>query len=88
MLPQWVLEILRPIVRIFSRLLWRVRWTNADYIPQSGGVIIASNHQTYLDPFWLSCPLKRPFVISRGMRLSPGQSLVMACGSWARGHCN
>jgi 1-acyl-sn-glycerol-3-phosphate acyltransferase len=60
MLPQWVLEIVRPIVRVFSRLLWRVRWTNTEYIPQSGGVIIASNHQTYLDPFWLSCPLKRP----------------------------
>jgi len=60
MLPQWALEIFRPIVRVFSRLLWRVRWVNSEYIPQSGGVIIASNHQTYLDPFWLSCPLKRP----------------------------
>jgi 1-acyl-sn-glycerol-3-phosphate acyltransferase len=60
MLPQWVLEILRPIVRVFSRLLWRVRWTNTQYVPQSGGVIIAANHQTYLDPFWISCPLKRP----------------------------
>ena len=60
MLPQWALEIFRPIVRILSRLLWRVRWTNTEYIPQSGGVIIASNHQTYLDPFWISCPLKRP----------------------------
>ena len=60
MLPQWVLEIVRPMVRAFSRLLWRARWVNTEYIPQSGGVIIASNHQTYLDPFWLSCPLKRP----------------------------
>ena len=60
MLPQWVLEILRPVVRVFCRLLWRVHWINAEYIPQNGGVIIASNHQTYLDPFWISCPLKRP----------------------------
>ncbi len=60
MAPQWLLEILRPIVRVLSRLLWRVRWTNTEYIPQSGGVIIAANHQTYLDPFWISCPLKRP----------------------------
>ena len=60
MLPQWALEIFRPIVRIVSRLLWHVHWINTEYIPQSGGVIIASNHQTYLDPFWISCPLKRP----------------------------
>jgi 1-acyl-sn-glycerol-3-phosphate acyltransferase len=60
MLPQWVLELVRPVVRVFSMLLWRARWINTEYIPQSGGVIIASNHQTYLDPFWLSCPLKRP----------------------------
>lgn len=60
MLPQWALEILRPVVRVFCRLLWRVRWTNTEYIPPGGGVIIASNHQTYLDPFWISCPLKRP----------------------------
>ena len=25
-----------------------------------GGVIIAANHQTYIDPFWLSVPIKRP----------------------------
>ena len=60
MAPQWALEIFRPIVRVLSRLLWRTRWINTEYIPQSGGVIIASNHQTYLDPFWLSCPIKRP----------------------------
>jgi 1-acyl-sn-glycerol-3-phosphate acyltransferase len=23
-------------------------------------LIIASNHQTYIDPFWISCPVKRP----------------------------
>jgi 1-acyl-sn-glycerol-3-phosphate acyltransferase len=25
-----------------------------------GGLIIASNHQTYFDPFWISIPIKRP----------------------------
>lgn len=60
MAPQWALEICRPIVGFFSRLLWRVRWTNLEYIPKTGGVIIAANHQTYLDPFWISYPVKRP----------------------------
>ena len=60
MLPQWVLELFRPVVRIISWLCWRVRWINVDQIPPRGGLIIASNHQTYLDPFWISCPIKRP----------------------------
>jgi len=60
MLPQWALEILRPIVAAVCRLFWRVSYTKTEYIPQNGGVIIAANHQTYLDPFWLSIPVKRP----------------------------
>jgi len=60
MLPQWAIEIFRPIVAIVCRVLWRVRWTGKENIPASGGLIIASNHQTYIDPFWISCPVKRP----------------------------
>lgn len=60
MLPQWVLEIFRPIVATVCRLLWRIRWIGSENIPITGGLIIASNHQTYIDPFWISCPVKRP----------------------------
>jgi 1-acyl-sn-glycerol-3-phosphate acyltransferase len=60
MFPQWVLEIFRPIIWIVSRLLWRLRWTHKENIPIKGGLIIASNHQTYIDPFWIGCPVKRP----------------------------
>lgn len=60
MLPQWALEVIRPVVRVISRLLWGVRWKNSELIPASGGVIIAANHQTYLDPFWVCSLVKRP----------------------------
>jgi 1-acyl-sn-glycerol-3-phosphate acyltransferase len=60
MFPQWFLEILRPIIGALSRLLWRVRWLNTTNIPTSGGLIIASNHQCYIDPFWISHPIRRP----------------------------
>lgn len=60
MFPQWVLEIFRPIIWIVSRMLWRLRWTHKENIPIKGGLIIASNHQTYIDPFWIGCPVKRP----------------------------
>ena len=60
MLPQWLLEIIRPIVGGFSRLFWRIEFVGTEHVPVNGGVIIAANHQTYFDPFWLSIPIKRP----------------------------
>lgn len=60
MLPQWVLEIFRSIVAFFSRLIWKIEFAGVENVPTGGGVIIAANHQTYFDPFWLSLQVKRP----------------------------
>ena len=58
--PQWALETLRPIVGFFSRVFWKIEYYGIENVPARGGVIIAANHQTYIDPFWLSVPIKRP----------------------------
>ncbi|MEO6587784.1 MAG: lysophospholipid acyltransferase family protein [Pyrinomonadaceae bacterium] len=44
-----------------SKILWRIKFTDTENIPQtlSGGLIVVSNHQTYLDPFWISLAIKR-----------------------------
>lgn len=60
MLPQWALELVRPTVGVFSRALWKIEFVGVENVPANGGVIIAANHQTYLDPFWLSLQVKRP----------------------------
>lgn len=60
MLPQAALNILRPAVGFVSRLFWHVKHSGEENIPDTGGFVIAANHQTYLDPFWLSIPIKRP----------------------------
>ena len=60
MLPQWSLELIRPVVHAASRVLWKIEFRGVENVPAEGGVIIAANHQTYLDPFWLSLPVKRP----------------------------
>lgn len=56
-LPLWAIRLLRAILRLLFRLLWRMRYLRVENIPASGGVIIAANHQTYLDPFWLGVPV-------------------------------
>jgi 1-acyl-sn-glycerol-3-phosphate acyltransferase len=59
-LPQWVLNIIRPVVGFFSDLFWRIEYKGVENIPAESGLIIASNHQSYGDPVWLSIPVKRP----------------------------
>lgn len=60
MFPQWALELLRPAVAVVSRVFWKIEFEGTENIPAHGGVVIAANHQTYIDPFWLSLKIKRP----------------------------
>jgi 1-acyl-sn-glycerol-3-phosphate acyltransferase len=60
MLPDWALEIIRPAGLALSRALWKIRYQGIENVPLKGGLIIAANHQTYFDPFWLGFPIMRP----------------------------
>lgn len=60
MLPQWALNTIRPVIGVFSRLFWKIEFHGVQNVPEHGGLIVAANHQTYIDPFWLSLPIKRP----------------------------
>ena len=59
-LPEWCINALRPVIAYVSRLLWGVKHKGLENIPAGSGVIIAANHQSYGDPFWLAIPVKRP----------------------------
>jgi 1-acyl-sn-glycerol-3-phosphate acyltransferase len=59
-LPQWFINLVRPVIRCGSRVCWRMEHKGVENIPVNGGLIIAANHQSYGDPFWLSIPVKRP----------------------------
>jgi len=59
-LPQWFINLLRPVVNFGSRIFWRLEHKGVENIPGNSGLIIAANHQSYGDPFWLTIPVKRP----------------------------
>jgi 1-acyl-sn-glycerol-3-phosphate acyltransferase len=56
-----LLKALKGILKPLFKVLWRIEYHNMENIPQDmpGGMIVASNHQTYLDPFWLGVVIKR-----------------------------
>ena len=58
-LPQWAINAIRVPLRVLSRIFWRISYKGVENIPATGGVIIASNHQTYLDPIWMTLPISR-----------------------------
>ncbi len=58
--PQWLLDALRPAIRGFSRALWRISYRGLEHVPAEGGLVIAANHQTYVDPFWVGSNVNRP----------------------------
>jgi 1-acyl-sn-glycerol-3-phosphate acyltransferase len=59
-LPEWSINLLRPIIGFGSGVFWRLAYKGVENIPSGGGLIVAANHQSYGDPFWLATPIKRP----------------------------
>lgn len=56
----WVLyDILHVIVFILAKILFSLKVVGNEHIPAEGGVIVASNHVSYLDPPLLGCAIKR-----------------------------
>jgi len=51
--------IMKAIISPFLYLLWRVRVEGREYIPADGPVILAANHQSFCDSFFLPLVVKR-----------------------------
>jgi len=51
--------IMKAIISPFLYLLWRVRVEGREHIPVDGAVILAANHQSFCDSFFLPLVVKR-----------------------------
>jgi 1-acyl-sn-glycerol-3-phosphate acyltransferase len=56
----WIYSGARIILRAAMKGLFDLKAYGVHHIPPDGGVLIASNHQSYLDPPLLGTPLDRP----------------------------
>jgi glycerol-3-phosphate dehydrogenase (NAD(P)+) len=59
--------ITRAILEPFLRVYFRLANTGREHVPREGGVIIAPNHRSFLDPFVIGICMRRPvyFVAKR-----------------------
>lgn len=53
-------DLLKTTFRIMSSVLFDLKVHGKEHIPPTGGVLIVSNHQSFLDPVVLAVQLRRP----------------------------
>src|SRR5215212_211513 len=70
----------RAVVKLAILAYFRLRRLGREHIP-SGGVILAANHRSFLDPFAIGCCLPRPiyFVAKRELFRNPILGWFLNC---------
>ncbi|HSU65921.1 MAG TPA: lysophospholipid acyltransferase family protein [Tepidisphaeraceae bacterium] len=60
MKPTFMFKSLQVVARIWTTLMFDLKVFGAHRVPDEGGVLLISNHQSYLDPVLLGVRLRRP----------------------------
>lgn len=66
----------RAVAGPILHLLWRPSITGAENVPASGGAILASNHMSILDSFFLPLMLERPVTFAAKSEYFTGTRLI------------
>jgi 1-acyl-sn-glycerol-3-phosphate acyltransferase len=71
---------IRLVIKPAILLYFRVRRLGREHVP-AGGVILASNHRSFLDPFAIGCSVKAPtfFMAKREMFKNPLMGWILNC---------
>lgn len=62
----------RILLTPFLRGWFRLRFTGAEHLPREGAAILAPNHKSFLDPFFLSFATRRPLRFMAKVELFKG----------------
>jgi len=57
--PDWVHEVVRVLTGIWALAFFRARTISSDKVPPSGAVILAPNHGSFMDHFFLGAFIRR-----------------------------
>src|SRR5919199_2439440 len=57
--PDWVYELARVLTTLYSWVFFRARGIAAEKVPREGPVILAPNHFSFMDHFFLGISIRR-----------------------------
>jgi 1-acyl-sn-glycerol-3-phosphate acyltransferase len=57
--PDWVYEAVRLVTTLYSWVVFRARGIHAEKVPSTGPVILAPNHFSFMDHFFLGASIRR-----------------------------
>jgi len=83
---RWWWFLSKALIRIGGAALWQLRCSGVENVPARGGVLLASNHQSYLDPpLVASClPREMHFMARRSLFRNPVfRALIVRCNAFA-----
>lgn len=83
---RWWWWICQWVIRLVGLPLWRLRASGVENIPRSGGCLLASNHQSFLDPPLVAAFLPREmhFMARRSLFRNPlFRALIVRCNAFA-----
>lgn len=81
----WIFRITRVVASLLVHLYFRIEYRGVENIPTTGPFLLTPNHVSYLDPIWISVPVRRPMrymtwdVMTRKPLIGP---LMRAFGSF------
>src|SRR5436190_8746681 len=77
---RWWWWLSQALARAGANLLWKFRVSGLENIPRTGGVLLASNHQSFLDPVLVAMVLPREmhFMARRTLFRNPAFRAIIA----------
>ena len=77
---RWWWRLSQGLSRVGANIFWKFRAFGLENIPRSGGVLLASNHQSFLDPVLIAMVLSREmhFMARRTLFRNPVLRVIIA----------